>query len=1043
MTLRSIDGQADCDRESLAPPSIGHLDETSTSPRLEVADLDDTQKFSDLFDSLGLHIPQEQKNRISRSFEASYEIENYPNVKHIDPEWKHDEIEEIVVVSPKRANAFDLSTIHEEPSVLQVPSACLADFDIVKTDICSNVGPAFKVGVCTRKDNGQRYVIKRKQTRNDSSWSEKVVLEMLASLSTPFVETIRWSFRNEEYVYIVLDTYVAGTLLDLVNHHGPLGSHKATFYASELVCAILSLHNAGIMHKDLDPRSVSLDTDGHIVITHFSRAESFPQTTRPHGVSCNVGFGDTMSEFRAPEIFLGWELDSAVDCWSFGMLCYFMMFGTHPYGERDVADDPRWLYDRVVVFSVPTESLRLVHPMARDLITKCLQRNPSLRWSMEKIKSHGYFALVDWDQVAAKQVDAPSFRRTAMEVDRAVFQTQSDSHQRDAPSVNEVAFPPAFSRNLIHPATTPTGTSNARSRITISELANASEIFRPLSISTIAEALHEDDEPVSLSASTGHVESERDETSMSLSATVSLGVEQRQQPPPVHAQIRPTDKVSRFWAELDQEEQQSSVSIVTEQEFGGSSNNIPFTHGKVPKLRKYRSAIHAQRLFSLSTASFQKRLKQKPKSSGALRQGHGHGQGQGHEGQGQGGSKSRHAERIDDLPMGIQQSGSGIGFTYNIPSGVPSKVSVRSFAPSCNQFFHGGITNALSLNLNRGLGLGQAQRVGLKAKNGGAKQESSGGCSVMSLSNPQHGSLEAPASQGTPTVLSMPTPRAREVGNATFIRDMYRSPSWIFSPPDSLPSPMALVNPNPVNSCSNSPSMEDGRNRECRGVREGIHMGRNAHRDQENHSEASPDSSGPFTPATLVSVESNGVGNVKGNNGSVRGHGQRVAGAKRQHENEHDGEHDKGPQQHHERGVSHDDDDDDEDCPEEVNISIPKNLELDLDFRMWAPDSTLRLVPPSRSAAAAGGGYEDSVPVHRSTVGRNLLPASLLGGRRNTGINGLGSRISPSVSMSMSIMSMMSYDDVENENENKDNDSSCIGGDSFYTSDVTASSARI
>lgn len=82
------------------------------------------------------------------------------------------------------------------------------------------------------------------------------------------------------------------------------------------------------MHKELDPRNIALDADGHIVITNFSRAESFPQVARPHGVSCTAGFGDTMSEFRAPEIFLGWALDSAVDCWSFGMLFYFMMFGT-------------------------------------------------------------------------------------------------------------------------------------------------------------------------------------------------------------------------------------------------------------------------------------------------------------------------------------------------------------------------------------------------------------------------------------------------------------------------------------------------------------------------------------------------------------------------------------------------------------------------------------------------------------------------------------------------------------------------------------------
>ncbi|PPQ69231.1 hypothetical protein CVT25_006948 [Psilocybe cyanescens] len=783
---------------SLAAPSIAivQCEKTPSSPRLEVANIDSvpfSQKFSDLFNSLGLHIPPsaaEGKNRISRNLDISYDIENYTNIKDIDPEWKHDDIDEIVVMSPK--STFNLSTIHEDTSLIQVPSACLADFDIEESDIRWGAGRSFRANMCTRRDNGQKYIIKRKQTRNDSSWSEKVVLETLAGLSLPFISTIRWTFRNEEHVYIVSDHHPAGSLLDLVNQHGPLGSPKAIFYASELVSAISSLHNAGIMHKDLEPRNIALDADGHIVITNFSRAESLP-VVRAQGISSMTGFGDTMSEFRAPEIFLGWSLDSA-----------------HPYGMREGIDDPRWLYDRIVVFSVPTESLRLIHPMARDLIAKCLQRNPSLRWTMEKIKSHGYFALVDWDQVAAKQVDAPSFRRTAMEVDRVVF--QSDSQRRHV-SLN-ASFPDNDCQSRSDPLRLHSlTTTNTRNR-TVPEISNASDIFRPLSISMIPEAIQEEDEPVSLSASTGHIGSERDEYS-------------------IRGELAPTERMSELWAELDKEEQLSTASVIT-QEFG-ASNSIP--HTKVPKLRKYRSAIHSHRLFSLNTSSFHKKLRQKPRSTATLRQ-------------------ARQAEPIDNLPNGLHQMGSGIGFTYNIPTGAPSKVSVRSFAPSCNHLFHGGFPA-----LNLGLGLGHSPRLRVKDR-----QDHSPASHDPPAAH-DHGHSHSPQQEQQP--------RPREVGNGTFIRDMYRTPSWIFSPPDSLPSPMALVNPDPSHHSSSSPLA------------------------------ASSDSSGPFTPATLVDDDS-------------------------------------------------DCDEGEGDYPREVNITIPKNLELDLDldFRMWAPNSTLRLVVPSPVAAA-------------------------------------------------------------------------------------------
>jgi hypothetical protein len=34
-----------------------------------------------------------------------------------------------------------------------------------------------------------------------------------------------------------------------------------------------------------------------------------------------------MAEYMAPELLLAWSRNYAADCWSFGMLMYFMLFG--------------------------------------------------------------------------------------------------------------------------------------------------------------------------------------------------------------------------------------------------------------------------------------------------------------------------------------------------------------------------------------------------------------------------------------------------------------------------------------------------------------------------------------------------------------------------------------------------------------------------------------------------------------------------------------------------------------------------------------------
>lgn len=211
-------------------------------------------------------------------------------------------------------------------------------------------------------------------------------------------------------------------------------------------------------------------------------------------------------------------------------------------------------------------------------------------------------------------------------------------------------------------------------------------------------------------------------------------------------EANPESRISQFWDELDREEAAASVDSL---EFGVTTG-APYN--KAPKLRKYQSAIQSRsRLFNVSTSSFQNKMRRKPRSTGALRQ-------------------PKPVQVIENLPLGIHQIGSGIGFSYSVPAAAPSKVSIGSFTPSCHLFQKGFSVR------NIGLALGNSSTTRVKAKT------SSPALSRSPCDDTQIGS---PMSAH---------PARKEVGNGTFIREMTRSPSWILSPSDCLPSPMALVN---------------------------------------------------------------------------------------------------------------------------------------------------------------------------------------------------------------------------------------------------------
>jgi serum/glucocorticoid-regulated kinase 2 len=105
----------------------------------------------------------------------------------------------------------------------------------------------------------------------------------------------------------------------------------------------------------------------------------------------------------------------------------------------------------------------------------------------------------------------------------------------------------------------------------------------------------------------------------------------------------PTD----IWEILDREEQ-----LFLHSDYSTTSvMKTPFSQAR--HLRKERSLICSQKLFSLSTVSIPQKLRKKPKSVTALK-------------------CASYAEPIVDLPRGLKQMGSGIGYTCAAPPRTPS-----------------------------------------------------------------------------------------------------------------------------------------------------------------------------------------------------------------------------------------------------------------------------------------------------------------------------------------------------------------------------------
>ncbi|EAU93375.2 AGC/AGC-Unique protein kinase [Coprinopsis cinerea okayama7 len=656
-----VDGLGEVSTNSTTPPRLDV--EWPNSPPLAVA-----LRFSGIFDDADVaeiegDLTRQTHQSRSPTFDMTYDIHSFPNIKDINLEMGNDsDISEVVVMSQKQLPTA-LSTIPEanEPSPVLAYTTSLSDFDIISSYNAPDSDT--RVMICQRKRNGNLYKIRSRRIYDHFPWMEQDILETLRDMGAPFLPYLKSVFREENQVHLVLDYWPSASLRELLAKYGTLGSQRVLFYASELLTGIANLHGVGIMHRNLNPDDIILDKRGHIVITNFEFANTIP----PSGVNANSFNSDLVLSiprfhgYQAPEMVLGWAHDISVDCWGFGMLLYFMYFGKHPFQEDRNPVDHRVLRARIIQGSLSPESLRLIHPHTRDIILKCVERNPRIRLNVDGIKNHEYFNNVPWGKVADKLVEVPplpGFFNDNGSSGELLRRSHSSGlrhtlYQEGAEPVvatPEQPRPALLSPIPSHRPSHPLPLSPSPSAVTFAS--------RPMSPSVLTEM----SEPLegNLSIQSPKPRTFRPFLDPQASAQSAKGGQ--------------VDSGMEIWDLLDREEQGSIASSNL-----GRSHVLGFLRPR--KLRKNNSSTSLFRPFvlNLSTSSLTRGLKKK-KSRSSTRLGES--------------SATVHdpQQRNQDveLPAGIEHIGSGIGFHRNTLSS-DSGHSRSSASSNLPRFCRGGV----------------------------------------------------------------------------------------------------------------------------------------------------------------------------------------------------------------------------------------------------------------------------------------------------------------------------------------------------------------
>jgi serine/threonine-protein kinase len=155
-----------------------------------------------------------------------------------------------------------------------------------------------------------------------------------AKLSHAHIVTVIDAGEENSRPYIVFEYVPGETLKQRIKSEGPLPITESVAYAIEIGSALVAAHAAGLVHRDVKPQNVLLDTQGHAKVADFGIARELEASDGLTKTGRVLGTTDYVS----PEQAMGEDVTGQSDVYSLGIVLYEMLTGDVPFkGENHVA----------------------------------------------------------------------------------------------------------------------------------------------------------------------------------------------------------------------------------------------------------------------------------------------------------------------------------------------------------------------------------------------------------------------------------------------------------------------------------------------------------------------------------------------------------------------------------------------------------------------------------------------------------------------------------------------------------------------------------
>ena len=202
-----------------------------------------------------------------------------------------------------------------------------------------------------------------------------------AKLTHPGIVATYDTGDDDGLAYIVMELVEGRTLRGIIDERPRLPVPEAVDITSQVADALEHAHRQGLVHRDVKPANVLVQSDGRVKVTDFgiAKAAGGDDLTRTGTV---VG----TARYLAPEQVNGAEVDGRADVYALGLLLYEMLAGKPPFGgDTDMAT----AVARLTNSPEPVSSARPeISRSLEDVVARSLARDPEYRYQTAREFKH-------------------------------------------------------------------------------------------------------------------------------------------------------------------------------------------------------------------------------------------------------------------------------------------------------------------------------------------------------------------------------------------------------------------------------------------------------------------------------------------------------------------------------------------------------------------------------------------------------------------------------------------------------------------------------